>query len=168
MAKHVRALTDPEETKANAREMWLREVAEHLEWFERFLAMPDQRLAWYTEPGSRGYFDNGITSERIEHVISLLKRAAAITFRQKDGSAQRTDYPSSRSTHAVQWAREVAARWDLGREHCIRALADAFCTAADHERSDIMRQVEEAEDIPPEFRERLVNRIRANGRRPAE
>jgi hypothetical protein len=66
---------------ADARRTWLKDFAEHLAWFERFLfERTDEHLAWYTLPGSPGLFDHGVTPGRIDAVLQNLERARNITF----------------------------------------------------------------------------------------
>lgn len=68
-------------SQADARKHWLKEFAELLDWLERFASgRTDEHLAWYTEPGSPGLFDHGITSNRVKDGISTMNRIMTITF----------------------------------------------------------------------------------------
>ncbi len=73
------------EVEADARRTWLRSFAEHLAWFERFLYEEkfDEYLAWYTIPDAPGFFDNGVTSERVQSVAARLEATAKFNFRGK-------------------------------------------------------------------------------------
>ncbi len=72
---------------ADTREHWLKELDECLKWIATNIgSRPDEYLAWYTEPGSPGLFDHGITAERIHEAMTNLDRAAKVSFGGPHGS----------------------------------------------------------------------------------
>jgi hypothetical protein len=75
---------------ADAREQWLRRFAAFLEWAEEYVIPPtDEHLLWYTEPDSPGLYDHGITAERVDAAITGLRRAARLTFGDRNGQEQK-------------------------------------------------------------------------------
>ena len=95
-SKPPRVIDTEEAAEADARHQWLKKFAEALDWFERFVGQRnDEYLAWYTKPDSPGFFDHGITAERIEAVKAQLDRAAAISFRRR-GERNPEDGPADR------------------------------------------------------------------------
>jgi hypothetical protein len=67
--------------QADARQHWLKELAALVEWVERFITpRTDEHLAWYTEPGSPGLYEHGITHERLAAAVAQIERARRFTF----------------------------------------------------------------------------------------
>lgn len=98
LQKAIEQERDERETvaaQADARRHWLEELARLLDWVERFIAQrDDEHLAWYTEPGSPGLFDHGITADRVGAAVAHLTRAQTFTFGEnRNGSPTR---PASR------------------------------------------------------------------------
>jgi hypothetical protein len=77
---------EEEEAIADGQRTWLKGFVQTLDWVERFVAQrSDDCLASYTEPGSAGLFEHGITVERIDGVIEQLTRAGSLTFKDCRG-----------------------------------------------------------------------------------
>lgn len=77
--------------QADARRRWLTELGNFVKWSETFVGKyEDNYLAWYTEPGSPGMFDHGLTADRIEVVIQQMHRIKTISFGGNNGATHRT------------------------------------------------------------------------------
>src|SRR5262249_20075894 len=69
------------EAMADTRQTWLKELAGMLRWLQTFVSdKDDESLGWYTQPGSAGLFDHGITADAIEAGVTQLRRLQIHTF----------------------------------------------------------------------------------------
>ncbi len=62
-------------SQADARQTWLKELVGVVEWVERFVGQYDDAyLAWDVEPHAPGWFEHGVTAERLTAVIEQVAR----------------------------------------------------------------------------------------------
>jgi hypothetical protein len=64
------------------RRDWLAALRDVVRWGEEVEGRDDDKLAWYTQPGSPGLFDHGVTAERVGKAIDQLRRVQAISLSQ--------------------------------------------------------------------------------------
>jgi hypothetical protein len=87
-----KALQDEREEKerqsaqADARREWLKGLIGVVEYVEHYLASEtDEYLTWYAEPGTPGYFDHGLTADRIRAAAAALVRTTHFGFGGDNG-----------------------------------------------------------------------------------
>jgi hypothetical protein len=84
--EELKAEAEAEKAEADARSRWLGKFVEYVDWVEQFIQpREDERLRWYTLVGAPGYFEHGMTSERVDAAITQLCRARDLAFGEFHG-----------------------------------------------------------------------------------